>query len=198
MKENNYHKENLKQELIEAGIRIVAEESYDALTLRRLAAECSVSHAAPYKHFHNKEEILSALTEFAHEQLAISFTETLDLFANADALTRVVELGKTYIAFMMEHPYYIKVLFIGDISRTLSGEDPYSAAVQDKPLDIFMRTAVLHLKALGTAAEDYEYDLVAMWSLVHGLTLILANGNWKPKEGWREAADKILRGKLKI
>lgn len=194
MKENSYHKENLKQELIEAGIRIVAEEGFGALTLRRLAKECNVSHAAPYKHFQNKEEILLALSEYAHQQFAASLSKTLDSIPDKDAETRIIELGKSYIEFLMERPYYMKVLFIGDATDTLSGDTPCGMTKPDMPLDIFRKTAIEYLKAAKIPPEHYEYSLVSMWGIVYGLTLILVNGNWKPREEWKTAVEKILRG----
>ena len=39
MEKKAYHHENLRQELIDAGVKIVAQEGIRALSLRRLAAE---------------------------------------------------------------------------------------------------------------------------------------------------------------
>ena len=41
MKEKTYHHENLKKELIEAGIEMMNEEGEDALSLRKIAARCN-------------------------------------------------------------------------------------------------------------------------------------------------------------
>ncbi len=44
---DSYHHGNLRQALIEAGIRIINEKGEDDLSLRKVAAACGVSHAAP-------------------------------------------------------------------------------------------------------------------------------------------------------
>ena len=44
------HKD-LRNALIETGIQIVSTEGVNAFSLRKVAAACGVSHAAPYSHF---------------------------------------------------------------------------------------------------------------------------------------------------
>ena len=60
---DNYHHGDLRNALIEAGIKIINENGEDALSLRKVAAACGVSHAAPYAHFPDKESLLSAIKE---------------------------------------------------------------------------------------------------------------------------------------
>ena len=45
---DNYHHGNLRNALIEAGLKIINESGEDSLSLRKVAAACNVSHAAPY------------------------------------------------------------------------------------------------------------------------------------------------------
>ncbi|MDY4097642.1 MAG: TetR family transcriptional regulator [Lachnospiraceae bacterium] len=40
----------------------------EQLSLRKVAMACNVSHAAPYSHFANKEEVLSAMQLHITEQ----------------------------------------------------------------------------------------------------------------------------------
>lgn len=49
-----YHHKDLRNALIETGIKIVSTEGINAFSLRKVAAVCGVSHAAPYSHFQNK------------------------------------------------------------------------------------------------------------------------------------------------
>ena len=54
---DRYHHGNLRQALIDAGIKIINENGEEALSLRKAAAACDVSHAAPYAHFKDKDEL---------------------------------------------------------------------------------------------------------------------------------------------
>ena len=49
-----YHHKDLRNALIETGIQIVNTEGVNAFSLRKVAAACGVSHAAPYIHIQNK------------------------------------------------------------------------------------------------------------------------------------------------
>ena len=60
-KRQTYHHKDLRNALIEAGIQLVSTEGVNAFSLRKVAAACGVSHAAPYSHFQNKEELLEAM-----------------------------------------------------------------------------------------------------------------------------------------
>lgn len=58
MKHTAYHHKNLRIELIEKGIELVEEYGMQQLSLRKVAQECNVSHAAPYSHFKNKDDLI--------------------------------------------------------------------------------------------------------------------------------------------
>ena len=60
----SYHHKDLRKALIETGIELVSKEGVSAFSLRKVAAACGVSHAAPYSHFQNKEELLNAMQIF--------------------------------------------------------------------------------------------------------------------------------------
>lgn len=74
MEKKPYHHKNLKNDLIEKGIELVNKNGINQLSLRKVAQACGVSHAAPYSHFSNKEELLQEM------QLHITkkFTEVLE------------------------------------------------------------------------------------------------------------------------
>ena len=61
MEKKPYHHKNLKNDLIEKGIELVNKNGINQLSLRKVAQACGVSHAAPYSHFSNKEELLQEM-----------------------------------------------------------------------------------------------------------------------------------------
>ena len=109
MEKKPYHHKNLKNDLIEKGIELVNKNGINQLSLRKVAQACGVSHAAPYSHFSNKEELLQEM------QLHITkkFTEVLE---NTVSQYRgipifLLEFGKAYISFFISHPQYFNFLF---------------------------------------------------------------------------------------
>ena len=73
MKHTAYHHKNLRNELIEKGIELVEEYGMQQLSLRKVAQACNVSHAAPYSHFKNKDDLILAMQSYITDQ----FTERL-------------------------------------------------------------------------------------------------------------------------
>ena len=69
-----YHHKDLRNALIETGIQIVGTEGVNAFSLRKVAAACGVSHAAPYSHFQSKEQLLEAMQLFITDK----FSEQLE------------------------------------------------------------------------------------------------------------------------
>jgi AcrR family transcriptional regulator len=62
MTETTYHHGDLKNALIQAGMEILAEEGLGSLSLRKVAKQAGVSHAAPYAHFNDKQALIAAIS----------------------------------------------------------------------------------------------------------------------------------------
>ena len=104
-----YHHKDLKNELIEKGIELVNESGLNQLSLRKVAQACNVSHAAPYSHFKNKEELFAAMQLFITEQFSNKLEEVIVLYK--DKPNFLLEFGKAYIRFFIEKPQYFTFLF---------------------------------------------------------------------------------------
>src|SRR4029434_3221836 len=56
-----YHHGNLRQALLNGAIDLIAEGGPTAFTLREVARQAGVSHNAPYRHFHDKDDLIAAV-----------------------------------------------------------------------------------------------------------------------------------------
>ena len=63
--EQSYHRDNLKDELIKNGLKLLNEEGYVNFPLRKVAKMCGVSHTAPYRHFKSKDDLVVSITSEA-------------------------------------------------------------------------------------------------------------------------------------
>ncbi len=121
MKEKTYHHENLKKELIEAGIEMMNEEGEDALSLRKIAARCNVSNAAPYAHFAGKEELLEAMRQYVTDEFTKRMEQAIDECKHPDTDEVIRCMGREYVRFFIEKPDYYKFLYFHDYkSRSVS------------------------------------------------------------------------------
>src|SRR5512142_3096319 len=57
----SYHHPDLKRALMEAAAAELKENGVSGISLRRIAARAGASHAAPYRHFRDKDNIVSTL-----------------------------------------------------------------------------------------------------------------------------------------
>ena len=108
-KKKDYHHKNLRNALIEKSIEIVSSEGVPSFSLRKAAAACGVSHAAPYRHFQNKEQLLSAMQEHITDRFSILLEEIIKKYEGTPVLLK--QMGLSYVAFFIENPTYFSFLY---------------------------------------------------------------------------------------
>lgn len=107
-----YHHGDLKEALIETGIKLVSQSGIESFSLRKVANLCDVSHAAPYAHFKNKEELLQAMQEYITSKLVLEFNNILLKYKNKNEIKIIIDLGKSYITFFTNNPQYFSFVFM--------------------------------------------------------------------------------------
>src|SRR4051794_26532278 len=93
-----YHHGNLRSELLEAAERTLTERGAAELSLRELAREVGVSHAAPRRHFRDKQALLDALAQSGFERLGADLDRALGR-AGGDFRSRLAAFAKAYVRF---------------------------------------------------------------------------------------------------
>ncbi|MCB0187291.1 MAG: TetR/AcrR family transcriptional regulator [Caldilineaceae bacterium] len=168
---STYHHGNLKEALIEAGVRLLAQEGSATLSLRGVAREAHVSHNAPYAHFADKEELLSAIAEEGFLELAAAMDQVLANTA-AGTVEQVRDLGMVYVQFAVTHPQHYQLMF-ADLALTIHG------TLSDTAYGTFARLQ----QAIAAAQQDQQMTsgdskLLAMsvWTTVHGLATLVIKG----------------------
>ena len=96
-----YHHGDLRAALLESAERTLREKGVGSLSLRELARETGVSHAAPGRHFKDKQALLDSLALVGYDRLG----DALDA-ADDPALPlqpRLTALARAYLAFATEN-----------------------------------------------------------------------------------------------
>jgi AcrR family transcriptional regulator len=104
-----YHHGHLKEALLERAAEVIAEGGIEALSLRGLARDLGVSHAAPAAHFCDRRALLCGL---AKEGFRRSL-EAMDAGAEAagpDPVARYRALGRSYVRFARDNPSYFHAI----------------------------------------------------------------------------------------
>lgn len=184
----SYHRENLRHDLINAGIKIVRSEGLEKLSLRRVAKECQVSHTAPYTYFSNKQELLNAMQHHITEKFTRLMNETFETYAEDSDL--LAKLGNVYLQFFLKNPHYFNFTFnITGIKVDLSNIDKDNYP----PFDVLKKVVIRSLRDQGLTDEIIMHNLTAIWATIHGATSIATMGNSIIFSGnWNELITTIL------
>src|SRR4051794_36901136 len=105
-----YHHGNLREALLDAGERALESAGAQSLSLRELAREVGVSHAAPRRHFPDKQALLDALAQAGFERLGALLAAAV-AGAGADFDERFLALARAYVAYATEHPALVDLMF---------------------------------------------------------------------------------------
>lgn len=188
--EKRYHHGDLKTQLIKAGLRMIQEEGIGRLSLRKLAQLCDVSEAAPYSHFKNKEDLLTAIQDYVTEQLLNCLKNAYEQSASSDSPEAIYSMGKAYVLFFIEYPEYYSFLFAQPCLRIdLSGN---SEADDFEPFRYYRQKAYLVYQSAGLSEERIKYGIIAMWAKVHGLAAIASMKGVSKDFEWDDALANIL------
>src|SRR4030081_280325 len=89
--ERGYHHGNLKEALLQAALGLIAEKGAAGFTFADAARMAGVSPAAPYRHFRDRDELLSSIAQRGFEQFEAVLTGAWDDGRQAGALSALSE-----------------------------------------------------------------------------------------------------------
>jgi AcrR family transcriptional regulator len=175
-KRDRYHHGDLPRSLIQAGLQVLAERGVDALTLREVARRAKVSQAAPYHHFADKADLVSAIVQHGFEDFAGALGAGADA-AGGDALQRLSGMGLAYVRFAVANPALFRLLFRPEL-RGGTRDEPAAEAMEragSAAYQVFL-DAVRAAVEEGWVQGSVEDVAVAALSVVHGLSTLLVDG----------------------
>src|SRR5471032_3223331 len=94
--ERGYHHGNLKEALVQAALDLIAEKGAGGFTFAEAARSAGVSPAAPYRHFRDRDELLSSVAQQGYEQFEAVLTTAWD-DGRPDTPSAFQRVGKAYL-----------------------------------------------------------------------------------------------------
>lgn len=95
-------------EIIEASGKILIDKGITGLTTKNLAAEMSFSESALYRHFKDKEAIISLLIQYLVQNINTRFEEIQSSETNEEE--KYVSLFKSQFQFFKKNPHFIVIV----------------------------------------------------------------------------------------
>ena len=156
-----YHHGDLRAAILTEAARLVDERGADRVSLRELAREAGVSHAAPAHHFTDRRGLFTALAAQGFELLAVAL---------AEARPRFLDAALAYVRFAIEHPGHYRVMF----DKSLVDPSSRELAAAQAAAGAELSRGVASLPDQHAQADPSGAELAA-WSLVHGFSMLWLN-----------------------
>ena len=189
-----YHHGDLKNALIKAGVRILAKEGVSGLSLRKVAKQAGVSHAAPYSHFADKQALIAAISTEGFKQLYKQITSVREAHQDPSAL--LLETARAYIQFAMNEPDRFKLMF----SSVIEKEKDYPEFVEISYENFRQLVSVVETCQQAGLLKSGPSDLMAVsvWSSVHGMIMLIIEGQVSRTVLNKHDIDEILKNTLNL
>jgi AcrR family transcriptional regulator len=159
-----YHHGDLHAACLSAALELLEEGGATALSLRAVARRAGVSPAAPYRHYADREALVSAVAAVGYRELA----ERLAAAHPAPSThAQLASVGVAYVEFALEQPALFRMMFSEPCDRDNEERVAATAAVS-----LYLREIV----ARCFPRADPEALAPAIWALVHGLAFLHLDG----------------------
>jgi AcrR family transcriptional regulator len=161
---SGYHHGDLRSALLQAALELLEDGGGAELSLRAVARRAGVSTAAPYRHYADREALVSAVAGVGYRELAGRLAAVHPAPATVDD---VVEVAVAYVRFALDRPALFRIMFEGECDRE---DDERIAAVA--AVSLYVRSIVER------TFPDADPDALttATWGLVHGLAVLHLDG----------------------
>ena len=174
-------KAELRDLILAAAGRIIADDGFHALTMRKIADAIEYSAATIYLHFASRDEI-------ALELVRDGFTKLVERMAPAaaepDPLTRIQSIGRAYLAFAESEPETYRLIML---QLKASDDDLGGTAFG------LLVTTVQELIDRGIYRPLPAGTIAALlWSSLHGIAALKLSCSQYPFEGSTAEPGEVL------
>ena len=174
-RERGYHHGNLREALLQAALDLIGQKGAAGFTFADAARMAGVSPAAPYRHFRDRDELLSSIAQRGFEQFEAALSEAWD-DGRPDTITAFERVGRAYLNFAREQPAFYSAMFESGIPVDMN---PTLLAAGERAFAI-IRAAAERLAALappGVPRPPAMMMALHIWSMSHGVASLFARGD---------------------
>jgi AcrR family transcriptional regulator len=159
-----YHHGDLRAACVRAAMELLEEDGETALSLRAVARRAGVSPAAPYRHYEDREALISAVAAVGYRELAERLAAAHPSPSTPEQLARV---AIAYVQFALERPALFRIMFGEPCDRDNDERVAATTAVSLYVREIVRRSF---------PQADADALATAIWALVHGLAFLHLDG----------------------
>jgi AcrR family transcriptional regulator len=159
-----YHHGDLRAACVRAALELLEEGGSAEVSLRAVARRVGVAASAPYRHYADRDALLSAVAAVGYRELATYLAAAHPAPATPDDLAAV---AVAYVQFALERPALFRVMFGEPCDR-----DSTERVAATEAISAYVAAIVRH----AFPGADPEALATAVWALVHGLAFLHLDG----------------------
>ncbi|MCT9077210.1 TetR/AcrR family transcriptional regulator [Streptomyces fulvoviolaceus] len=165
-----YHHGGLRSALLASAERTLREKGVGSLSLRELARDVGVSHAAPGRHFKDKQALLNALALSGYERMAQALDAADD--PGLPFQPRLTALARAYLGFALDNAALLELMYARKHEPDAAEQ---MAAAVDRTVGHLER-AVAAAQQRGEIIDgDPAHLTLVVGAALHGLASFTAN-----------------------
>jgi AcrR family transcriptional regulator len=194
-KPKSYHHGDLRNALIQAGLEILAEGGAQGLDLRKVARRAGVSHAAPYRHFADKQALVAAINEEGFHLLAERIRSSLREVSD-EPVEQLLGVALAYVRFAQENPWLMREMFSG---ITIERETFESLHTASKSVYRLYAEVIRSGQERGKIVDGDPTALAGvLWSVLHGLAMLIIENQMRPYADGPEGTERVTRYTIQV
>lgn len=183
---DRYHHGDLRRALLQEALRTIQMDGVEGVTLRTVGQRLGVSRTALYRHFADKPALLAAVGREGFRLLRLTLTEAWEL--NGRGREGFDAMGIAYVRFAVDHPAHYRVMFGGFIESCEKDAEFIEAA---KAAFQVLVDSLIEQQRAGLVRKDDPLLLARMiWSLVHGIAMLVIDGQLRGQDERGEALNR--------
>jgi AcrR family transcriptional regulator len=190
-----YHHGNLKEALVEAARRFIAERGLTGFTLVDAAKLVGVTPAALYRHFRGREALVAEVAYRGFSQLAERLARALK--GAGTPIERFTRMGEAYLTFAEQEPGYYAAMFSTASTGDEKPSPPPAAPAPETAFDLLVKALeTVFPEGFGTVGP--RFVALEVWALSHGIAMLDAAGQLPRGPGMPNKHELLRAGVLAL
>ena len=178
--------DDTRERLIVEGVRELDAHGITEFSTRRVAKNCGVSSAAPYKHFENTHAFITEILKYINESYHTRQKQVLERYRDCDSRRQLLEVALDYVRFLAEHPEFFRVIL-----QNFRTESDYQVLRGKLSLTIY-KVVARYCRDVNMTPEARQRKTFVVRSIIYGAALFFCNGDMRYDEGNMETVKSML------
>ena len=178
-------KEQLRRRILSAARELFVNEGYESVSMRKIANKIEYSPTTIYLYFKDKADLLDSVCK----ETLLDLLNRLELLKEdkSDPVETLRKSGRAYVEFGLKYPQDYKLTFVVR-PQFQKGLGLQEGSVGERVFNYLRAMVSECIRQKAFREVDVEITGQALWSAVHGVTLLLIDFSDFP---WTEK-DKLI------